>query len=78
MTFVTDLMSSPRGRSRLIPALLLGAAVAGAWLWWRGRPERHLAEAGRLLGAGAWDEAGGWVDLPEATPATRERALILR
>ena len=76
MTFKTGFMSYPRGLRRLIPALLLASAMAGAWLWWRGRPERHLAEAGRFLDAGAWYEAIGWIVLPESTPATRERAPV--
>jgi tetratricopeptide (TPR) repeat protein len=52
--------------------------VAGAGLWWRGRPARHLAEAERLLAAGAPAGAIGWLAVPEAAPATRDRALLLR
>ncbi len=66
-------------RFRSVSALLLAAAliVAGSWMWRRGRPERHLAEAGRLLDEGLPGEASGWLALPVATPATRDRALLL-
>src|SRR5688572_8760164 len=66
-------------RFRLASALLLAAAliVAGAWVWRRGRPERHLAEAGRLLDDGLPGEAWGWLALPMVTPSTRDRALLL-
>ena len=70
-------MNLPRIR-RWFALLLLVAATAGSWLLWRGRPERHLAEARRLLDGRAWDEAVHWLPLPEKTPATRERALLLR
>jgi len=64
---------------RLASGLTLGAAVAAAWgFWWGARPARHLAEAGRLVGAGEPLEAVDWLDLPERTPATRDRALVLR
>src|SRR5262249_53358559 len=46
--------------------------------WWRGRPERHLAEAERHLAEGSWSAVGAWLELPERTAATRDRALILR
>ncbi|MBX6312096.1 MAG: tetratricopeptide repeat protein, partial [Isosphaeraceae bacterium] len=50
----------------------------GGRSWWRGRPGRHLAEAERLLDAGAPAEAVAWLDLPASRPATRDRALLLR
>jgi Flp pilus assembly protein TadD len=67
-------------RILLVTALLLTPAAAGvgATLWWRGRPERYLGEAERLLGEGSWNQVALWLDLPEATAATRDRALILR
>lgn len=49
-----------------------------AWIWIHGRPERDLAEAERLVRGGEPLDALTWLDLPEAHPATRERALILR
>ncbi|MEJ7639987.1 MAG: hypothetical protein WKF75_18945 [Singulisphaera sp.] len=60
-------------------ALLLTTTllIAGAWMWRRGRPERHLAEAGRLLDEGLPGEASEWLALPAATPPTRDRALLL-
>jgi tetratricopeptide (TPR) repeat protein len=53
-------------------------ALAAAVVWWRGRPEGHLAEVERRLAAGSWDSAAAWLELPERTPATRDRALLLR
>src|SRR5262245_66193065 len=68
-------------RQAIVAGLLL-AAVAGLWLahrgWAAGRPERHLAEADRLLAAGEPAEALAWLDLPEETPRTREAALLIR
>jgi Flp pilus assembly protein TadD len=46
--------------------------------WWRGRFERHLAEAERLIEAGQAADASEWLDLPETEPSTRDRALLLR
>lgn len=54
------------------------AAAAGAAFWWQGRPERHLAAAEAAVADGAPADALEWLTLPAATPATRERALILR
>ncbi|WP_422924403.1 tetratricopeptide repeat protein [Singulisphaera sp. PoT] len=56
--------------------LLLGAV---GW-WWRSRtaPERHLAEALRLLDTDAPGEAEAWLPLPESDPSTRDRAMIGR
>ena len=48
-----------------------------AW-WWRGRPERHLDEAERLLEAGLPNAARPWLELPASAPRTRPRALLLR
>src|SRR5262249_46027219 len=58
------------------PALAL--IIAGAWWWWRGRPERHLGGAERLLGRGGPAAARAWLELPESTPATRGPARLLR
>jgi tetratricopeptide (TPR) repeat protein len=58
----------------LAPAL----AGVGATVWWQGRPDRYLNEAERQLRAGSWEVAARWLDLPERTKATRDRALILR
>lgn len=73
---------SPAARRRLaaVVGLVWAAAAAGCvgWLWWGGRPERHLAEARRLLDAGAPAEAAGWLALPESTPRTRPDALLIR
>jgi tetratricopeptide (TPR) repeat protein len=67
-------------RHALVAALLLSSAVAGggAAFWWHGRPERYLREAERRLSAGSWDRVAPWLDLPEATKATRDRARIVR
>lgn len=53
--------------------LLLGVAF-----WWYGRPQRHLAEAERLISENRLKEALAWLELPEATPQTREQSLLLR
>jgi tetratricopeptide (TPR) repeat protein len=58
--------------------LALALAAAGATSWWHGRPERHLGEAERRLAEGAWESAAPWLELPERSAATRDRALILR
>lgn len=55
----------------LVVLVLLGA-------WWRGRPERWLAEAERMLGEDRPEAASEWLGLPEATARTRDRALVLR
>lgn len=55
----------------------LAVLVAAAGLWWRGRPERHLAVAERLVERGD-PGAVAWLAVPEASPATRDRALLLR
>jgi predicted Zn-dependent protease len=57
---------------------LLGIPGLGLVSWWRGRCARHLAEAQRLIAAGRADEATEWLDLPQAQPSTRDRALLLR
>jgi tetratricopeptide (TPR) repeat protein len=63
-----------------LAALLVALAVAGvgATVWRQGRPERYLRAAEQHLDAGSWDLAAPWLDLPEGTKATRDRALILR
>ncbi|MGE3818658.1 MAG: tetratricopeptide repeat protein, partial [Isosphaeraceae bacterium] len=71
------------GRFRLanrivIVALALAGVAAGFRLWWRGRPDRHLAEAERSLVAGDWGEASRWLELPDRSTKTRERAGLLR
>jgi tetratricopeptide (TPR) repeat protein len=60
--------------------LLLMPGLLGSWamFWWRGRFERHLAEAERLIEAGQAADASEWLDLPESEPSTRDRALLLR
>jgi tetratricopeptide (TPR) repeat protein len=58
-------------------AAVTAALATGAGLWWRGRPERHLAEAARLVAAGD-PAAVSWLDVPEASRPTRDRALLLR
>lgn len=67
-------------RIRLVSLLLLLAAViaAGCLVWWSGRPERHLAEAGLRLLRGEFGAVPGWLALPEATARTRDRALLIR
>jgi tetratricopeptide (TPR) repeat protein len=54
--------------------VLIGSGV----YWWRGRAERHLARAEEALETGEQEEALGWLAVPEAARATRERALLLR
>jgi tetratricopeptide (TPR) repeat protein len=58
--------------------VLLGLPGLGLVSWWRGRCARHLAEAQRLIEAGRAEDAAEWLDLPEAQPSTRDRALLLR
>jgi tetratricopeptide (TPR) repeat protein len=62
----------------IVAILTLAASVAGSLAWWRGRPERHLAEAELRLAAGSWDSAAPWLEVPERVAATRDRALLLR
>ena len=61
-----------------VVAASLSVVAVVAIAWWRGRPERHLAEAARLLEAGEPAAAFDWLLVPEARPATRDRALLLR
>src|SRR6478735_4463759 len=71
----TEIMKSKRiALGGLVAVLMLAAAAAGVVAWWRGRPERHLAEAERRLAAGSWDSAARWLELPARVAATRERA----
>lgn len=56
----------------------LGVLGAGFGLWWRGRAERHLAAAELWLRDGQPEEALLWLPLPEADPATRNHACLLR
>jgi tetratricopeptide (TPR) repeat protein len=58
--------------------LVAGTLLGGGYSWWRGRPERHLARAAEALSDGDPSGAVGWLDLPESSPTTRDRALILR
>jgi tetratricopeptide (TPR) repeat protein len=58
--------------------MLAAVSVGAAALWWRGRPERHLAHAGQALGEGDLDAALWWLAVPESTVSTRDRALLLR
>jgi tetratricopeptide (TPR) repeat protein len=57
-----------------------GVVVAAMLLvaWWRGRPERHLAFAAQRLSVNEPGEAIVWLEVPLQTPATRDRALLLR
>ena len=55
---------------------LIIAGTAGFWVW--SRPARHLAKAELLIDDGEPHKALEWLDLPESTAATRERALLLR
>jgi tetratricopeptide (TPR) repeat protein len=61
-----------------VAALLAGLLGLGAWWWWNGRPDRHLAQAERLLERGEYDELEGWLSLPQSVAATRDRAMLLR
>jgi tetratricopeptide (TPR) repeat protein len=78
------MVASGRSSDRLgagplfVAALLAGILATGAWLWWNGRADRHLAQAERLLERGDYDELEGWLSLPESVAATRDRALLLR
>jgi tetratricopeptide (TPR) repeat protein len=60
-----------------VVALLAAFVAAGAWWWW-GRAGRHLIEAERLMDAGRPLAATEWLGVPESSPATRERALLVR
>jgi tetratricopeptide (TPR) repeat protein len=62
----------------LAAVLLLGLPGFGLASWWRGRPERHLDQARRLIEAGRAEAAPEWLALPESEPSTRDRALLLR
>ena len=62
----------------LAAVLSLGLTGVGLATWWRGRPERHLDQARRLIEAGRADHASEWLALPEAEPRTRDLALLLR
>lgn len=65
---------------RLDHALFAGVllvSIAGVHAWWQGRPERRLAEAEWALREGDTDAALGALELPERSPATRDRALML-
>lgn len=62
-------------------AAAAGIAIAlawGAWLWWAGRPERHLEQVEGWLRLGRPAMAREWLELPERTPRTAERAWLLR
>ena len=59
----------------LLAAILI---AAGSFTWWSGRPERHLAEARLCLGRDEFGALSGWLRLPEATPRTRDRALLIQ
>ena len=48
-----------------IASLLVVAALGTAVLWWRGRPERHLARAEKAVLDGDRDEALLWLAVPE-------------
>lgn len=58
--------------------LAASTALAGGFaLWWRGRAERQLGTAKLWVEDGQPEEALLWLPLPEADPATRNRALLL-
>src|SRR5207253_25340 len=65
-------------RTALAAGLAFAAIALTAYGWVTNRPDRHLAEAGRLIDGGEPSEALAWLVLPEATPRTRDKALILR
>jgi tetratricopeptide (TPR) repeat protein len=65
-------------RSAMVAFLVAATLLGGTYYWWRGRPERHLATAIEALGDGDPEVAAAWLELPEASPLTRDRALILR
>ena len=61
----------------LVVAIL--ALGVGIWLFWvAGASRRDLAEAEHLADEGRGAEALDWLAAPEADPATRDRALLLR
>ncbi|MEW4571083.1 tetratricopeptide repeat protein [Tautonia sp. JC769] len=70
---------SPRG-GPLIAAVAVALALLswGSWAWWDGRPGRHLDRAARLVEQGRPASARPWLDLPEQTPRTADRARLLR
>jgi tetratricopeptide (TPR) repeat protein len=72
-------IAAPPRRARWARAASLALALLAGmgWWWWRGRPERHLQRAERLLEREPV-EALAWLPLPEATPATRDRARLVR
>jgi tetratricopeptide (TPR) repeat protein len=60
-------------------ATVLSALPAGVGVfWWRGRPERHLARAEQAVAEGDREAALAWLVVPQASGATRDRALLLR
>lgn len=67
---------SSSARTVIVGAVML-AITAALWIWWRGRPERHLGWAERLVERDP-SAALAWLDLPEATEATRDRARVVR
>lgn len=67
-----------RPRPAIAVVLAMASVATAGALWWRGRPERHLARAEEAVREGEPGEALTWLDLPEGTRATRDRALLLR
>jgi tetratricopeptide (TPR) repeat protein len=68
-------------RTALTAILALVVSVLGVlatYAWVAHRPDRQLAEARRLIDVGEPSEALAWLVLPEATPRTRDQALLLR
>jgi tetratricopeptide (TPR) repeat protein len=61
-----------------VVVMLLAASSVSGVMFWRGRPERHLARAERAVRDGDPFEALSWLTVPESSPGTRERALLLR
>lgn len=71
-------MSRRRLRAWILSSSLATLVAALAFIWWAGRPERHLAEAERCLGLGDFGGVSASLALPEKTARTRDRALLLR
>jgi tetratricopeptide (TPR) repeat protein len=69
---------SMRSSRWVIVAVWAAVSVSVGVLWWRGRPERHLARAEEAVRDDDPDAALAWLAVPERAPGTRARALLLR
>ena len=79
MNFAGEGIAEGRRWRRAAGALVVLLALAwGGWCWWAGRPERHLEQAEAWLRSGQPALAEAWLELPETTPRTAERAGLLR